>query len=480
MGKKDSFDKMIDEMVSEKIENVSLNPEGTDAGPINDEEQVSELFSRCNSNEGFYIKIYRRFPVPKEYGSRPVFLLDLTQPEAIEDLESELLRVGQQMSWPDGLYEAKLFKRGEPGIQAARRIPLQFPKTPISSPGISGVHNNGSSSAFETLSQTAKLIKELQEASGPGTQQGSSVKPEAILAAVTEAYRAGIEASKASSSGNPPPSVLEIMKVMKELAPPQPSHDTLAPILQGIVAPLLAKLTAPAPLPQAQPDFLSIMMKMKELGLFGAKETDPTTKALEILGSLAPILQGMGGGGGGETSALVEVIRVLGPQMGKIVSDVTGTVREAISAKTQIPSTPSVPYTPPRPTQSLPPQVPQQTEQEKEMFKLLAEVKRAILSMDQSYYPKLQELLMSNIDETTYESLMNGTIPIDTIISQLKPYAPEADSPNARQYFNEFVSWAKEREVEGVCKACGETFTYISKEDMNKDPKCSVCGGEVE
>lgn len=480
MAKKDGFNEMIDKMITDKIEDKSPPGEGTDVGPIDDEEQISGLFSRCASNEGFYLKVYRRHPVPKEMGGRPVFLLDITQPEVIEDLESELLRIGQQMMWPDGLYEAKLFKRGEPGIQGARRMALQFPKTPISSPGILGVPNNGSANAFETLSQTAKLIKELKEASdsGPSTHP-ASVNPESIMAAVTEAYKAGISASQGNQNNSS--SILEIVKVLKELAPPQPKGPDILSILKEVGA---------FSSPKKDDDFFEKLLKMKELGLFGSTvpAPDPTAKALELLTSMLPLVQSLGGGGG-ETSPVTELIRVLGPQAGKMVEDITSTVKDVIAHKTK----PVNPQT--RPSSVPPVPVPgkeireiesddekeERTKGEGDMMKLLTEVKTAVLNYDTTYFPKLQEVVISNMEDEVYDNLINGLVPVDNIIAQMKPFAgPEIDSPQARNYLEEFISWAKAREVEGVCGNCGEMFTFFNIEELGKDSKCQNCEGEIK
>ncbi len=538
MPKRDAFDEMVKEMIDDKVEGVIRNKEDIETGPIDDEEQVSDLFSRAPSSEGFYIKIYRRSPVPKEYGSRPVFLLDLPQPESIDDIESELLRLGQQMSWVDGLYEAKLFKRGEPGVRASRRMPLQFPKIQVSIPG---APSNGTHSAFETLSQTAKLIKELTQTTSENP--GSTVNPENIMKAVSEAYKAGVDAAS-NKQVTPPIDIVALVSAIKQLAPPQPKDPDTLNVLKELgvfnktpevprenLLDTLTKLKEVGLLkdstPQQvnQPSILDQLAQLKTLGLLkdnSIPQEDSLSKTLDTVTKLLPLIQNFGGNSGGEekSSALIEIIRILGPQVGKIVGDLTSTVKDIVTVKNG--GTPSpVPQPPPqiqRPTNTFPPpqQNPYQSpptnvveveenpieplpttevvrreevinpttisqttslnkEEEEQVFKVIKDIRKAITTQDTNFYPTLQGLILNSMPEETYESLISGDMGVDVIIEKAKLYIPELNSPEGRSYLENFITWAKNEELQVECKVCNEPVTFLNREEFERDPNCPDC-----
>lgn len=512
----EDLDSMMRSLVDDRIDEISSGSDkGSDPGPIDDEEQIEGLFSRCSSQEGYYGKVYRKFPVPAEFGSRPVFLVDLPQPEAIDDIESELLRLGQANLWPDGLYEVKLFKRGESGVRKARRMALQFPKPgSASATGASTPTIN----PFETLTQTAKVIKELQGASAPNNQ-APSASPEAILAAVTEAYKAGIEVSK--GNGNGENKIFEIIKAVKELAPPPepPKSPNLLELVQALGA--LSKHNNP-PVSQNQDDFFDKLIKLKAAGFLGSDtpKEDSTAKALEMLGSIIPLVQTLGGGGGGDnTSTAIELIRQLAPQAGKIIENVTGTINNAIGLKAKAMSSVSqggpmeyIPYPEPSravvpvqpsymdpykpsdvnsdfsvpltitPGETIPvqPVSPTISPEEEAMFGFFKKFRLAIESNDSSFYPELRGVLQGIVPPDVFTQIVEGTVPVAMISDKIRPYGGEFFSlPPAQKYMQDFIGWMQSNEVTGKCKQCGDEYIYDSLEQIKSDNKCNSCGGEV-
>lgn len=513
----EDLDTMMRSLVDDRIDEISSGSDkGSDPGPIDDEEQIEGLFSRCSSQEGYYGKVYRKFPVPAEFGSRPVFLVDLPQPEAIDDIESELLRLGQANLWPDGLYEVKLFKRGESGVRKARRMALQFPK-----PGSAAAMGTSAPpiNPFETLTQTAKVIKELQGASAPNNPIPSA-SPEAILTAVTEAYKAGIEVSR--GNGNGENKIFEIIKAVKELAPPPepPKSPNLLELVQALGA--LSKHNNPPPLPQE--DFFDKLIKLKAAGFLGSEspKEDATAKALDMLGSIIPLVQNLSGGGGGgdNTSTAIELIRQLAPQAGKIIENVTGTINNAIGLKakamssmSQTPSMEYAPYSEPSravvpvqpsymdpykpsdmnsdyhgapititPGETIPvqPNSPTISPEEEAMFGFFRKFRSAIESSDPKFYPELKSVLQGVVPPDTFTQIVEGTVPVSAISDKIRPYGGEFFSlPPAQKYMQDFIGWMQSNEITGACKQCSDEYIYDTLEQIAVDNVCMSCGGEI-
>ena len=471
---------MVNEVIEDKVEERKRPEPQFEATPPEagspEEEAISHLFSNIPSGEGFYIKVYRRHPIPREYGGRPVFVYDIEQPEVIPDLEGELLRVGKLSAWPAGLYEVKLFKRGAPGVQGMAQLSLEFPITQAAP--MLHVNAPQGKDPYEQLTETAKFIQGLTTQLGLGGQ--SQQNTEGVLRAVGEAYKAGIEAAKAAASNGKSegePKLVELLKAVKELSTPQKTPDVIE---------VVKALQSMLPQPRADSGdgaLLDKLIKLKEVGLFGAPQVDPTERLVNLIIALKPLLEGGGGGGGGDggrTTPVIELIRVLGPQLGGVVERVTGTIDKAINARlasSGIPPIPNVPI-------ALPPQnstEPQVTEQ----FKPIAE---AINSHNVSYFPQLKDILLKGAGPQVYEDLGYGKYPLEAFLGQLKPHAGAfVVQPNAIAYFKEFLNWAKaaapsspaapsnDGDIVSICRACGAEYDYDSIEAYNADPKCE-CG----
>lgn len=526
--------------VYEELGSKNDNTEFETPGPIDDEEEIAKTFSRCTSDEGFYIKIYKRFPVPKEYGGRPMFLCDIDQPEAISDIESEVLKLAKQFNWEDGVYECKLLKRGEPGIKAIRRVTIQVPKPAVAFLG----KENGSGNVYEQLSQTAKLIKELTVASTSGSAPNSNppINPESIMKAVAEAYKAGVD-TVSNKQVTPPIDIVALISAIKQLAPPQPKDPDTLNVLKELgvfnktpEAPkenLLDTLTKlkevgllkdNTPTQTNQPSILDQLAQLKTLGLLkdnSAPQEDSLSKTLDTVTKLLPLIQNFGGGSGGEEkgSALIEIIRILGPQVGKIVGDLTSTVKDIVSVKSGgVPSPittqpmqqiqrPINSFPPPNhnPYQSPPPKISveenpiqplpmtevvrseeevspttiQQTglnkEEEEQVFKVIRDIRQAIVAQDVNFYPTLQGLILNSMPEETYENLLNGDMGVDVVIDKAKMYIPELNTLQGRSYLENFIIWAKNAELQVECKVCNEPVTFLNKEEFERDSKCPDC-----
>jgi len=485
----------IKDLVREHENGAKADKEASASFDALEVDAVTTLFSRIPPDQGFYVKVYKRAPVPKEYGNRPLFLLDIQQPDLIQDMEAELLRLAKIHGWGDGVYDVKLFKHGEPGVREAMRITIQLP----SSPPISSIPSDPNApqvDVFAQLQNTAKLINELTRAASP--QNNNPQNTETVVRAVTDAYRAGVETAKTSAPtptpAQAPFNFLDLLKALKELAPPPKPEPDMLKIVHDILA------MAPKPQPVAKNDdndFFHKLVLLKEAGLLGAQPTssvDPTTKAIELLSSLLPLMNMMNGGGGGgksePTSVAVELIRTLAPQVGKVVGDVTSTINRAIDAKTNPPLRRASPVTSaPIHSELLGPQSPSGVSEiempnvstlETPMLPIFRPIKEAIEVRDVSYFPKLQEIILKYGSEDTFEDLIDGKFTIDQLAEYIRPIGGEFfTSEPAKIYFTDFLTWARAQraqEIEVKCPTCNAEFFFDSKEALALEPACPECG----
>ena len=460
MTKRTDIDEVVREMsedaVTENPDFVSTPDVGAERGPVDEEEQLADIFSHVPADQGFFLKIYRRKPVPAEYGNRPVFVYDIQQPDLIPDIESEVFRLAKINGWPDGLYEAKLFQQGVPGVTATRRLAIQVPK-------VSEVLSNGVPSqplsGHEAVLSAARLIKEFgQTGSSGGT-------PDALIKAVADIYRT---ANVAEKSPVPQLNVLDMIRALKELAP--------APAPQGQTPNVIETLKIFASMQKNDDDFLIKLTRLKEAGLIPSPQTpvDPNTqltKTLELMAVIIPLIQSMGGEGAGSIGQ--ELVRTLGPQVSKIIADITGTVNNVVSAKVNIPKKP-------RPEISQIPTPPgEQPEGSKGMLPVFRELKNAIEVRDINFYEKLQELLQQYGNPQMYDDLLEGKVTMDSIIAYVKPLGADfLETPEANTYLSEFLLWARNKkaaEIVMVCGKCKEEYVFESQAQVEAEGSCPTC-----
>jgi hypothetical protein len=448
-------------------------------------EDINALMDRVPPDDAHYLKVYKKFPVPREYGTRPLFLIDIQQPATIADLEAHIMALARQNEWGDGLYEIRLFKSGESGVKRTSRISLKIPVTPIANPKTtldpaSATPND----VYLHLKNTALLLKELSTAASPGS--GTSVQPEAIVRAVTDAYRAGAEALKVGTGEQKGGGVLEIVKALKEMMPPPaPVRDAKTELI-GMLGLLKEMGLFGGQRQSAGDNILQTLTQLKEAGLLpgaAASAVDPTAKALELLTSLLPLMDRLSGRGGGEdnTSIGVEIVRQLMPQASSIVKDVTSTINTVVASRSgghvsiPIPMSPSPNLPPP----TLPPT---ESKSEPMMLPIFRPIKEAIEAQDAAYFPKLEELIVK-YGESGYEELLSGQRTLDSVLEWLRPMGGEFFvSDQAKVYFMAFLEWARAKKAAvtlGKCTDCGAEFEFTSLEEFQADTTCLDCKGSL-
>lgn len=120
-----------------------------------------------------------------------------------------------------------------------------------------------------------------------------------------------------------------------------------------------------------------------------------------------------------------------------------------------------------------------------EMFPQVKALKDAIATRNSGFFPELRELLISLANEEDFDKLLAGEITIQSIVNSPQVQfltGPWVTSPQAMQYFEVFVNWArdaKNQEFYARCNDCNSTIIYNSKEDFSKDPNCESCGNPM-
>lgn len=467
------------EIVEREIKNgdQELTPIETVHPGLDEEERVADAFSHVPADEGFYVKIYRKYPVPKEFGNHPMFLLDITQPDLIQDYEAELLKLAKQYGWCSGVYEIKLFQRGTPGVRASRRITLEVPQLQTPSPQNQG-QPQGQTDPTAAITQAVKLIKEIYPGQPSSAQ---NIDPVALLRAIAEAYKTGAESAKAVAPvSEKKESIVDVAKAIRELAPPSAPQSSLDPAKLLDLAKELGALRSQSP----QVDPIDYVIKLKQAGLIPEPkaETDQTTKVIELVTALAPLLS-RGEGSGEPASPVVELIRALAPQASKIVSDITNAINNV--ALTRAGAKPKIVLPPPggSPNRELgPAQIAQVSEEP--MLPIFKAIKVAAERNDQAFFPQMEQLLIQFAGEEQYDQILAGTIPPEQVLDQVSVYGGSwFKSPTAKLYLESFIIWAKAKQanaVVGRCTQCSAEFEFESKEEFEKDSKCPECQGQLQ
>jgi hypothetical protein len=275
---------------------------------------------------------------------------------------------------------------------------------------------------------------------------------------------------------------------------------------------------------------IDTLIKLKQAGLLGETNQggDPMTKAIELLGNLVPFIQSLGGGDRGETTFGVELVRALGPQLGKITGDIADTVKAVATGRSgatpisrpAIPQNPapSVPIIEPtQPTEPTPSPPVIVSDEGSPMLPIFRPIQDAVDSRDHAFFPILEQTLQTYGGQA-YAQLLSGTITIDAVIAYVKPFGGGfLDSHQGRAYLREFLEWAHTQRngkpdstsevtptgmsesagpgtvpspesilvaetmnepdpfIVAKCESCEQLYDYDSQEDFAKESTCEEC-----
>lgn len=454
-----------------------------------EESHLHTLFNAISSNEGHYAKVYRLDPIPENAHGHPLFLYDIRRPEVIKDLERELQSLAIKYGWCDGLYEVRVLKTGVGKplrvAEIALAVPHEVEKNPFqTSP--SGQHTLLTPPS-QSLEGVADMMKAMKDLAPEVKEDKTNELLQNLLTNMMEMQKR--EKEKEEKSTN------ELLKALIEAGRPTPPPQyniagiltAIAPILQEFLKPKefksdLASLIEakqagvfPEPRRSDNPSTLTLLKELRESGLITPPAPpQDATKSLgqiaELIGVMTPFMEKMGGGGGNATVG-VELVRALVPQLGKIVGDVTGTINNAISAKTAMIAKGKKA---PKQIEQTSPEV-QQPQTSPEILAIAEAVKRK----DVNFFPTLENNITTSFGDAGYESILSGEVPISTIVDQLKPFHEVFKKPEAEEYFNTFLLWAKKRKASEFaikCEKCGEEYIFDSEAEFKSEVQnCEIC-----
>jgi len=456
-----------------------------------DEIVLDELLASVPRNQGYYLKLYKE-KNPNEFELKQ----RIDNYETWSDMEWEITSIVRQYTnksqaladkWGSGRYRVIIWRDG--GLRGPKYKPIDFIIDAQESEQFEkNTHKNGNNGYMSQMdveekvkSQVAtlgELIKTLQSVN-------PNVSPEQTQKLLSDSFKAGIEtkAGESSTLGTLLTALLPALINKPVTTAPQPDIASIVGALGNIIS---SSTQANKIEPIQQLDPIDLLIKLKQAGLIPETNTqkeDPTTKTLELISQLMPLMQNLTGGGS-DTSPLTELIRVVGPQVGKVISDITNTVNTVVTKGRITPSNkPSVivESSTPIPTQSSVLTSNEQTLQpiltsELPVFKA---IKIAAENKDITFYPQLEDLTMRIMTEEQFSQLINNQLDPASILTQIAKFGGDFFvTPMASEYFNNFIAWKKiqiANEIIAACEQCKTEFVFTTQAEFEQDNKCPEC-----
>lgn len=519
-----------------------LNPPGTGRqrlfGPppkSAEEIVIDELLASVPRGQGYYLKLYKEIaPNQWEYKMR---IDNYTQWSDMELEVNNIVRAYTKKSrimmnkWGSGRYRIIVFRDG--GLRGPKYNPMDFlvdaeePEQFLIEAGGTGVRaeNIDPAQQLDSLANLMETVKRINP----------TPSPDKILEITATAQARGQEAKAAENQ--------TMMTLVTTLltAILQRQNGPSAPPLD--VAALVGGLGALLQRQQSTENPIDVLIKLKQAGL--VPDSNAKGSEIDMIKSLIPVIVSAAGqGGGGEPpSVAIKLIETLGPQLGKAVSEITSTIREAMTLKalqagqvkiapaTQIPTTQTPVQRPIRPTPpveggSMPaggargagamdfpdglqvgPEMPingtptngNGNHKEENVLPVFKTVQVAIERNDRNFFPTLRDLLKRATNENEYYGIITGQIPIDSLLTQVATYGGRFFlTPQARAYLVSFIEWERAQitakgQVNGDegplasapgavvahCEKCNDHYQFDSMEDYNEDPLCQECQGKL-
>lgn len=560
MGKKikDMIKDEVEDYLKEPDSNIENDDEyepprfiGSSTKAVEEDRIIDELLASVPKNQGYYLKLYKEIR-PNDFELK----LRVDNFENWSDLEWEITNIIRAYTeknlnrWGSGHYRVIIWREG--GVRGPKFKPLDFFVDAQEALTNNNGNGNGQSATLsqddinnkirEQFTSFGELVKTMKE-------MNPSQSTTDIQASIFDAFKTGLNIKEQTANNETQKEIAKennntqvmIELIRQQAAKPQDNLTAVLPelikTLRGndeprqdksmeLLLALLPKLMERREEPKQDP--LDTLIKLKQAGLIPDAQQNPSdqlSKTIEMLSSIVPLVQNFSGGGE-KPSMFLEVLKILGPQVGKVVGDLTGTVKQVIAAKSggappnkqnPVPNTQEVvqqnPINPPLTSQvqqsklegdnpadpyrsdnglgkhnydGLAMQVPDPNntitnnqQNEELMFGLIGKIKKALQQQDKAFYPELQEMILSNIEPEVYDKLINKEISIDYIIENGKGYISELTLPATRPYLEDFVVWAKQREVIKKCPTCQEETTFISQEEYEENNLCSTCNGTL-
>lgn len=123
--------------------------------------------------------------------------------------------------------------------------------------------------------------------------------------------------------------------------------------------------------------------------------------------------------------------------------------------------------------------------QEIAVMQVFQQMKMARDRNDPAYFPVLRELILQQAGDEMYDSIVDGTVPMMQLFSQVRMIAGEwIDEPQTSSYFQKFIEWARkqqENEIVAYCAKCDEEIVFVDLNNWNaSNKKCMTCSSQLE
>lgn len=522
-AKTKAIDKAIESMekVAEVLENGTTSDltedplvlPGFDPGAEEDiaKEEIYDLFSSLPGNEDYYLKIYKRKPLPANMRG-PEFKTEITDIKSITDLEVTVRDMAVENEWGSGEYEIVAMRKGGAGdVGRPRRIAKPVIVTIDIQSKKKDPQDQDLRGKLSEVGEVVRMVKEFM----PGQQPASD-----LTRCLTDTFKSSIDTVKSMmppQNGNQT-NILDIIKTLKEAG--MFGKDTSRPLcLDDVLKTVPVLIAAVKDLgifnrkEEKKESMLEVIKQLRESGIIkvvGEDKSDPMDtigKVVEMMNTLSPLMRG----GEGEVSPVIELIRTVGPHVPKIVEDVTGTIRDVadiarikLAAQMGVrpeqltaprtterpePAPVQIPTGEPQITEIIPTPQPPAPKKEETVVRnpLVQEILDAIEKNDTGYYAKLQQIIPTYLGAQVWDPLISGQATPEMFCQTMSTILnePGINTDKAREYVTLFVKWCQDEEEKNLiiarCKACHAEVEFLSEDEWTQDgKKCEDCGGELE
>lgn len=452
-----------------------------------DDPELTRILGAFPSSEGYYGKLYR-----KNHSGKLEFKYFIDHLEEIEDPELEVANLIREKRWKGGEYYIRIMKKNTPGI-------VKSVSWNIGSDDESGfIGSDTTTDNLQNMKEVISAVKEITGDSGSRTDEKT----------MADIFKSGIEVVKdmfpKQSEQNKETDLIKTIELFKSLGLlKNPSEDDNLKLFT-----LMKEMYKPK-----EEDFWAKLIQMKELGIikFGAdtedKDKDDTFSSIEKITSLIELMKPLMGISGetSKPSIGLKLVEILGPQVPKIVENITSAVGKiadvskmklsshlGVTDSPQLRPSPipvNLPHTLPYggeqpelyPEEQIQEQINTISTGEKLMNPLVKEIYTAVQTNNHDFFPKLKELITMYVGPHIFEVIISKQITIDSFLHSLHSMlqANFLLEENTKKYFESFLSWMVGNSISAKCDACGEIFDFETEEMFNQDSKICECGGAL-
>lgn len=430
---------------------------------------IDGLLSTIPRSEGYYIKLYKEVGSGKfEYKER------IDDYEHWTDLESEIVNIIKaktkqfgNVKWGSGKYKLMVFKEGERGFH---KKPVTFLIDADEEMQATKETDN-----FQyKLQEMGNFMKQIKEVTQPET---TALDIHSTSKLITESFKEG-------------------MNLMKNSIPQEKTQNPME--LITAVLTIIEKLGF-FNKPQQQDPF-DLLLKMKQLGMIkmAGEDTDKekddpieqVSRITELIHAVAPFT---GNVSAEKPSAIMELVRILGPQVPKIVENITGTINKVaeiskIKTAERFGLNPAEIEHMPQMTEEIPLQETsiKKSEVPASMNPIVKQIHDAVNNNDITYYAQLQNLMKIYVNKDIIENLISGEVVIESFLTSLSTMLnqPFLTDDKTKLYFTNFIEHFKaEKEANTIiakCLTCETEYAFSTLTDFELDTKICDCGGMLE